>query len=378
MDRVLFCSVSIGAGHDLAAKAVVQEIEHRYPSCRTKIVDTFRYINPVLNKVIVGSYMESLKFNPKIWGYLYSQAEEEDKFVDLGHILSKVLSVKMEKLIKEFDPQVIVCTHAFPAGILSILKGQGKINIPLIAVMTDYTVHPFWVHNHVDTYVLPSEQLSHEIAEYGVAKEKVLSTGIPLRRQFMIKENKAEIRRKLGLEDKTTILVMGGGLGLGEIETVIRHLGNADIDIQVITVTGRNYRLLTKLQHITVVNKVKIFSFIENVAEIMSACDFIVTKPGGLTTAEVLSQGLPMIIVNPLPGQEYRNTDFLLNTGVAVKVRKVEHLVSQIQLLISTGTRLNQIRQMASIIGKPQAAADLVDYLEFICKRGYISEQNLS
>lgn len=378
MDRVLFCSVSIGAGHDLAAKAVVQEIEHRYPSCKTKIVDTFKYINPVLNKVIVGSYMESLKFNPKIWGYLYCQAEEEDKFVDLGHILSKLLSVKMEKLITDFDPQAIVCTHAFPAGILSILKGQGKITVPLIAVMTDYTVHPFWIHDHVDKYVLPSEQLNYEIAEYGVADEKVLSTGIPLRRQFMTKGNKAEIRRNLGIEDKTTILVMGGGLGLGEIETVIRHLGNADLDIQVLSVTGKNYRLLTKLQTISVTNKVKIFSFIENVAEVMSACDFIVTKPGGLTTAEVLSQGLPMIIINPLPGQEYRNTDFLLNTGVAVKVRKVEHLVPQIKLLLSTETRLSQIRQMASIIGKPMAAAELVDYLESICQGRYSYEQNLS
>lgn len=366
MKRVLFCSVSIGAGHDLAAKAVVQEIEHRYPDCQTKIVDTFKYINPVLNKVIVGSYMESLKFNPKIWGYLYSQAEEEDKFVDLGHILSKLLSVKMEKLINEFNPEAIICTHAFPAGILSILKGQGKIRVPLLAIMTDYTVHPFWIHEHVDKYVLPSEQLKYDIISCGVEENKILATGIPLRRQFIKPGNRTELRQKLGLNDELTVLVMGGGLGLGEIEEIIRCLGNADINIQVITVTGKNDRLWAKLQTVFVINKVKIFGFIDNVSEIMSVSDFIITKPGGLTTAEVLSQGLPMIIVNPLPGQEFRNTDFLLNAGVAVKVRKTEHLVPQLKLLMSCPTRMKQMKEMASIIGKPSSAKDLVDYLEDI------------
>lgn len=366
MERVLFCSVSIGAGHDLAARAVMQEIEHRFPLCEIKLVDTFRYINPVLNKVIVGSYMESLKFSPKIWGYLYSQAEEEDKFDEFGHILSKLLSVKMEKLIKEFDPQAIVCTHAFPAGILSILKGQGKIRVPLIAVLTDFTVHPFWIHEHIDKYVLPSELLKYEIQEYGVGEEKIMFTGIPLRRQFMARGNKTELRNKLGLEDKVTVLVMGGGLGLGEIEEVIRSLGNADIELQIVTIAGKNDRLWTKLQTMFVSNKVKIFGFIENVAEVMGACDFIISKPGGLTTAEVMSQGLPMIIVNPLPGQEYRNTEFLLNTGVAVKVRKTEHLVAQLKVLLSCKTRLEQIRGMTAVVGKPNSAQNMVDYLEKI------------
>ncbi len=366
MERVLFCSVSIGAGHDLAARAVMQEIEHRYPYCQTRLVDTFKYINPMLNKVIVGSYMESLRFSPKIWGYLYSQAEDEDKFVDLGHILSKLLSVKMEKLITEFNPQAIVCTHAFPAGILSILKGQGKINVPLIAVLTDFTIHPFWVHEHIDKYILPSELLKYEVQEYGVKEEQIMCSGIPLRRQFMVRGDKKETRRKLGLEEKVTILVMGGGLGLGEIEEVIRSLGNADLDLQIVTIAGRNDKLWTKLQTMFVNNKVKIFGFIENVAEVMAACDFIVSKPGGLTTAEVLSQGLPMIIVNPLPGQEFRNTDFLLNTGVAVKVRKTQYLVPQLKLLLSCQIKLKQMREMTANMGKPNSAARMVDYLESI------------
>jgi len=360
MKRLLFFSVSIGSGHDLAANAVTREVLSRYPDCRTETVDTFKYINPVLNKVIAGSYMESLKFNPKIWGYLYNQAEEGDKFIDLNQILTKLLSVKMEKLIKDYDPQAIICTHAFPAGILSKLN----LRTPLIAVTTDYTVHPFWIHENIDTYVLPCKELMYQMRDYHVSDEKILCTGIPLRKQFSEPRDRNEMRQKLGLEDEITVLVMGGGLGLGEIEDIIRQLGNADIKLQVISVTGKNDKLRTSLQLLATDNPVKVFGFIDNMAEVMAASDFIITKPGGLTTAEVLALNLPMIIVNPLPGQEDRNTEFLLNSGVAVKVRKTDHLVHQIKYLLNNKTRLRQIREMANMLRKPRSATDLVDYME--------------
>ncbi len=364
MKRILFFSVSIGSGHDLAAEAVVREVMLRFPDCRTMTVDTFKYINPVLNKVIAGSYMESLKFSPKIWGYLYNQAEAGDKFIDLNQILSKLLSVKMEKLIKEFDPEAIICTHAFPAGILSMLKSKLGLQIPLIAVMTDYTIHPFWVHDNIDIYVLPCEELKYLIKEYHISDEKIMCTGIPLRRQFTQRMDKEEMRGKLGLEPEVTVLVMGGGLGLGEIEDIINTLGNADLRLQVISLTGKNDNLCRSLQLLNTENKIRVFGYIDNVAEVMAASDFIITKPGGLTTAEVLAQQLPMVIVNPLPGQEDRNTEFLLNHGVAVKVRKMQYLVPQIKYLLSNEVRLRQIKEMSALIGKPDSASRLVDYIE--------------
>lgn len=363
MESVLFFSVSIGAGHDLAARAVIEELSYRYPGCRTRIVDTFKYVNPVLNKVIVGSYMESLKFSPRIWGYLYEQAEEGEKLIDLNQILSKLISKKTEKLIRDFMPQAIVCTHAFPAGILSVLKDRLKLDVPLVGVMTDFTVHPFWIQNNIDKYVLPCEQLKYQLAAYGVGDEKMLPTGIPIRRQFVRIADKTAARQKLGLRDQLTVMVMGGGLGLGEIEKIIRILGQADIDLQIVTVTGKNDRLRTRLEFMSSKNTIKVYGYVDNIAEIMAASDFIVTKPGGLTTAEVLACGLPMIIVDPLPGQEERNTEFLLNSGVAVKVRKTSNLVPQLKLLLNNKMRLGQIREMAAVIGKPAAAGALVDYL---------------
>jgi processive 1,2-diacylglycerol beta-glucosyltransferase len=372
MKSVLLFSVSIGAGHDLAAKALVQEINRRYPECRTQIVDTFKYINPVLNKVITGSYMETLKFNPKIWGYLYEQAEQGDTLVDLNQILSKMVSQKMKKLLTEFKPEIIVCTHAFPLGILSILKADGEVNVPLIGVVTDYTIHPFWIHNHVDKYVVPCSDLALRMTAYGVDADKILPAGIPLRTQFIKKIDQQEARRSLKLEDKTTFLVMGGGLGLGEIEKIITELGNADIDIQIVSVTGKNERLRTRLSLISARNTIIVFGFVDNMAEVMAACDYIVTKPGGLTTAESLAAGLPMIIFDPLPGQEDRNTEFLLNSGVAVKISKVGNIAAQIKQLMGNQKRNRQIREMAAELAKPMAAVTLVNYMEELLCQNHI------
>lgn len=368
MERILFFSVSIGSGHDLAAQAAAEEIINRYPGCQWMIVDTFKYINPILNKVIAGSYMESLKFNPKIWGYLYEHAEQDKKMFDMGQIFSNLLSVKLDKLIESFAPQAIICTHAFPTGILSALKSKGKLKVPLASIITDFTVHPFWVHPHVDVYVLAAAELVDELLARGVRKEQVIPCGIPIRSQFRERYDMTETRNKLGLEDKTSVLVMGGGLGLGEIETIIRTLGNADLDLQVVTITGKNDRLWAKLQYIKSKNNIKIYGFVDNMAEIMAAADFIVTKPGGLTTAEVLSQKLPMLIVDPLPGQEDRNTDFLLNNGVAVKIRNTSQLVPQLRHLMERQIRVDQMKQMCAVIGKPNAASEFIDYMETLIK----------
>ncbi len=362
--RVLFFSVSIGAGHDLAAQALAREVESVDPRSVTKIVDTFRYINPVLNKVIVGSYMESLKFNPKIWGYLYDQAEDGDKFIDLSQVLSKLMSAKLEKLINEFAPDAIVCTHAFPAGMLSILKNREKLTVPLLGVLTDFTVHPFWVHEYIDGYIIPAEELKYQFIAMGVAESKIKSFGLPIRREFQQKPDQQSARAKLGLAKMTTVLVMGGGLGLGDMQNYLDILGNCDAKLQILCVAGKNDRLRTSLELLSAKNPIRVLGFVDNIPELMAASDFIISKPGGLTTAEVLAMGLPMLIITPLPGQEDRNTGFLLNGGVAVKVRKPEFLVATLKQLLNNPLRLDTMRQLAGYYGKPYAAQETVRYLE--------------
>ncbi|MHB9093278.1 MAG: glycosyltransferase [Eubacteriales bacterium] len=161
---------------------------------------------------------------------------------------------------------------------------------------------------------------------------------------------------------------MGGGLGLGQIESIVKILAHSDMDLQVITVTGKNEQLRTRLLSAVDNAKIKVLGYVENMAEVMAASDFIVTKPGGVTTAEVLTQKLPMIIINPLPGQELRNTEFLLNNGLAIKVNSVDFLIPQFKKLISSEKLLKQMKETAAVMGKPRAAESLVNYLGTIIK----------
>lgn len=357
--KVLIFSVSIGAGHDLAAKAIAHELKDRLEA-QVDIIDTFQYINPTLNRVVRGSYMETLKFSPKVWGYLYAQAETSEPFVDLSTILSKLFSPKLENLVREKQPDLVICTHAFPCGMLSMLKEKRQMKFPLIAVLTDFTVHPFWIYNNVDRYVLPAEELRYYLYPYGVHHEQVWPCGLPIRPEFSSPGSTSEAKQRLGLTEQPTILIMGGGLGLGAINKLTELVANTDLPLQVLTVAGRNQKLYEQLQKLRTNNPLHIYGFVEDMPTLIQASDVVISKPGGLTTAEVLACGKPMLIVTPIPGQEERNTDFLLNNGLALKARDMYEVIPLLKQLLSSPRRLQRIKEVAQEMGNPLAAQHLV------------------
>lgn len=358
--RFLLFSVSIGAGHDSAARAISEEIILRMPDAKIEIIDTFKYINRVLNKVIVESYMETLRFTPKVWGYLYEQTEQKASFIDIGQLFNRLLSTKLEKLISDYKPDLIFCTHAFPTGIISALKAKTGIKIPVISAVTDYTIHRLWIHEHCDIYTIASPLLYNEAIQQGIPAEKIYPLGIPIKPDFENYISKEDAQRRLGLSNKLTILIMGGGLGLGSIIDTVQVVQSSPIDCQIIVVCGNNEKLYNKLGSFVNDPNIKIYGFVNNMHEIMSAADLLITKPGGLTTAEALAKGLPMIIVNPLPGQEARNTSFLMNAGVAAKVNSETELPIVLRQILENEIRIPQMKDMAKYLGKPQAVKEIV------------------
>lgn len=359
--KALIFSVSIGAGHDLVANALAQELLEKAPGSELKIVDTFQYINSVLHKVVVGSYMETLKFTPKVWGYLYDQAEDGERLVDLGQILSKVLSPKLELLLKEINPDVILTSHAFPTGILAVAKRRGQISVPLAAAVTDFHVHSFWIHQGVDRYFIPAPDLARPLLLSGLSPESIIPVGIPIRSQFSRKIDTIKAKEELGLHQMPTVLVLGGGLGLGRMELITREL-LSESTFQVLVVAGKNQRLQDSLTHIKG-ERLRVFGFVENMAQVMAAADVIISKPGGVTTAEILALGKPLLIYSSLPGQEDRNTYYLLNKGVAIKVRKLDMLIPEILSMWQNPLRLRHMKEMAAELGKPESSRLVWDNL---------------
>jgi len=362
--NILIFSVSIGAGHNSAAKALEKKLIDKMSGVTIKVIDTFDYINSTLHKVVVGSYMETLKFNPKVWGYLYQQAEYGDRIIDLGQILNKLLSFKLHQLIDEFKPDGIICTHAFPTGMISVLKAHTGLSVPVVAVLTDYTVHSFWIHDYIDYYVIPCNELEYECIKKGMSPDSILPFGIPIRSEFAYDYDQKAVKEKLGLDERRVVLVMGGGLGLGAVQDSVRSLLGSSQSLQVVAVAGKNARLYNQLIKIReIYDNLHVFGYIDNIVDHMSAADLIVTKPGGLTTAEVLAKRIPMVIVDPLPGQEYRNTEFLLNWGVAVKAGGPDSLVSLINQLFKNDLRMKHMREMAAYLAKPRAADNIADFI---------------
>jgi processive 1,2-diacylglycerol beta-glucosyltransferase len=319
---VLFLTVSTGRGHEKAAQAVKEIIEEFYPGSRTLIVDALRYTSPIADKIIIGSYLNTIRNTPSIYRKLYKMSEMGDNFYSLNKKFNKLLSGRLLNLIKEFNPSVIVTTHPFSLQMLSELKKKTDFNIPVLAIVTDYVFHSFWLHELVDAYIVAHENLKNDMVKWGISESRIFPYGIPVQQKFLEKKDKKEVRKQLGLDDKLTALIMGGSLGFGEIDTAFSNLLKCRRDLQIIVVTGENIGLLKKLSNYSAnaCKNVKILGYTDMVPELMDVSDFLLTKPGGLTISEALVKGIPIYIISPIPGAEEGNADFLLQNGAAVRV----------------------------------------------------------
>ncbi|NLW16323.1 MAG: hypothetical protein GX033_01470 [Firmicutes bacterium] len=363
MDTLIF-SASVGAGHDQVARALREEILRRYPQARVAIVDTISYISPVLNKLLLEGYLGLLKFTPGVYGKLYERTEGGEKAVDIINLSYRLLSRALTKVIRDYSPDAIICTHAFAAGLMGTLKKRQRIDQHLTTVITDFTVHAYWLHEGIDLYCIAHEQLSSVMDELGVPRSQVAATGIPILAKFAQRQEPAVVRAKHGLDDLPTVLVMGGSLGLGEIRQVVESFDEYAEASQVLVVTGRNEILHNELKNRCWRNRFHIYGFVDFVNELMAAADVVLTKPGGVTSAEALSQGKPIIIMSPIPGQEDRNSRWLTEQGCAIRLAADERPGLKMAQLLQDKERLLLLGQRAAALGKPLAAGNVIDQIE--------------
>ena len=362
--NVLIFSVSIGNGHDQVAHTLRNEFILQNNSSRVKIINTISYISPILDKVILDSYLNILKIYPKAWGKLYDKTNRLDPLIDVNDIANRLMTSRLRKTTINFAPDVIICTHSFPAAIISSLKHKKRIECPLITVVTDFNIHSSYVNTNTDYYVIPHEDLTYVIENFGVAKEKVLPFGIPIKKEFCELHTREELLMKLGFENRKSILVMGGGLGLGGINGIVKAIDDYMENVQIIAIAGRNNRLETKLKSLSTKNKLMVYGFVNNIHELIELSDCIITKPGGVSVSEVLSREKPLVIFSPLPGQEYENAEFLLNSGAAVTTSDVKKIPVLINQIFNSEIRMRCFKELAGLLKKPESAYNIVRFLE--------------
>jgi len=289
---------------------------------------------------------------------------------EFNKILNKIVAPKLIQLIDSLSPQVVVCTHPFPLGILDKLKERGSFSAGIVATLTDFTVHPFWVFSRVDSFTVASQKLQLPFEEYDIDLSKVHPVGIPIKTCFSDPVDRAEVRRRLALrKNLPTVLLIGGGLGMGPLPDIVKALQNCSSPLQIIAVTGNNNSLKSKLERLApnLKNPMRVLGFVNNIHELMAVADLMVGKAGGLCCAEAMAKGLPIIIVDPLPGQEVKNAEFLSSQGAAVRVGGVKYLAQKVDECLRSPWFLQGMVEAAKSLGKPNAARDTAELILSRC-----------
>ncbi len=386
---LLILSVSAGAGHVRAAEALRARAAEAYPGMQTTHIDLMEWVPPVFRKVYAESFLYVVEKHPEIWGYLYGRSDkpprEYSKTEALRKALERLNTVRFMKLLKDLDPDHVICTHFLPAQLLSRKIRKGVFKLPVWVAVTDFDVHRLWIHERMAGYFAASEEVAYRMADKGVDPGIIQVTGIPIMPAFGASSpgtapsapssptaplDKAECARSLGLDPSRPVLALmaggagvGAGTGGGGLEATAARLLALPGDFQLVALAGRNEKLLADLKGLAQAHPGRFFpmGFTRTIERLMKAADLAITKPGGLTASECLAMGLPMILVNPIPGQEERNADYLLENGAALKAYDGAGLEFRVRALLSDPARLAALGAKARALGKPGAAAAILE-----------------
>lgn len=368
MKKVMIFYGSYGGGHLSAAKAIKEYIENNYKDTEIMLIDCVEYVNKILNKVTTKAYSDMAKIVPKAWGYVYKKSESGivGKFsIDIN----KLMAIKLHKLLREFNPDYVISTHPFSSQMCAYLKKKGKCDFKLSTVMTDFALHDQWIiySDYVDLFFVAHDNMKLDLISKGISKKKIHVTGIPLSNRFLENYNRENTLKEFGLQtDKYTVLFFGGGkMGLGKARTleILKILASNFLDIQIIAISGKNKELYKNFKEIVAntnrENSIKVLEFTDKVPQLMSIADVVITKPGGLTTTESLASNLPMIIINPIPGQEEENAEFLESNNVGIWIKKEDNIKDKLNSIFSNLNKLYKMKENTKALSKPYSTENI-------------------
>lgn len=372
MKKIIIFYAKFGGGHLSAARSIKEVLDSNYENLDVELIDFMEYSNKALNKITTGAYSEMAKKAPRTWGRLYWKSQKGP----LAHISTasnKMLSIKLSRLLNEKNPDLIISVHPFSSQICGYLKKHNKLNVSVATVMTDFASHDQWLvfNEYIDYFFVAHEGMKKQLNEKGIPNDKIFATGIPISTRFLLNYDKNVIIDDFGLSpNKKTVLFFGGGeFGLGKNHTlnIFKAFINTCHNIQIIAISGKNSKMKTAFEDLVIENNkqdsVKILEYTNKVPELMSISDLVVTKPGGLTTSESLASFLPIIVINPIPGQEEENAKYLTNNHSAIWIKKDDNVEQILDNLFSNPNILNDMKEHSKSISKRNATFDICKIL---------------
>ncbi len=372
LKKVLLLSASAGAGHVRAAEAVEKAFQQLDDGESREVlhVDVLNHTNKLFRHLYSKAYIDLVNKMPEVPGWVYDKLDKPWKNERRRLALDKLNTRPFVKLLREYQPDLIVCTHFLPAEIVSWLKAKERLASRQVIIVTDFDVHAMWLVHHYERYFVALEEARVYLEALGIPAGKITVSGIPIDPVFAVKKDKQEMRAKHGLAaDRTTILLSAGGFGVGSVDALVHSLLPLQHRAQIVAICGRNEELKQRLTKLAARTKpdatvtLKPFGYTKEMDELMTASDIVLGKPGGLTTSEALAKGLVFVIVNPIPGQEERNSDHLLEGAAAIRCNNLPTLSYKLDRLLADPNRFKSMQANARRMGHPNAAREIVEQL---------------
>lgn len=377
MKKILIAYATAGMGHKKAAQAIKKAFDElASKDAEVELIDALEYTTPHFKKAYLDLYLLAMNKLASVWGVFYYLTD--NPFINilvspLRRLNNWYYSKKLVNYLLEARPDVIITTHFFLSEVVGDMKARGLLKSKLVTVVTDYRLHAWWVSKGVDAYTVAGDDAKADLIRWGVPADKVHVLGIPVEPVFARRQERGAARAKLGLDNDTfTVLVIGGGFGVGPIEGIVRAVNGVPKPVQAVVICGHNDELAKDMEAMkpSLKMKLNVVGFVNNVYDFMEASDILVSKAGGITTTESLAKELPVIIIAPIPGQETRNSDFLTSHGAAVKVADAAAITPVLEGLLADPEKLRGMKESIRKIRKPTASSDIAKLALAIAERG--------
>jgi len=366
--RILILSASAGTGHLRAADALAKTFEITPGVEEVMNDDALTFSRNFIFKDIYSSlYNRLVRTAPTFVGWWYDHSDEPWQATDdIRIIMDRINTGPLVEFIRNFQPDLVVCTHFMPAGVIASLIRKKKLQTHLSIVVTDYDVHAMWLSKAFNRYFVAIDEAKVHLMALGLPEQRITVSGIPVDPVFSEPVDKEAVRKKYDLApNKTTLLVSAGALGVSPTESVTKRLLQLADQMQAVVICGKNEEMKLRVEKL-VENKhtsFRVLGYTHEMHNLMKVSDLFIGKPGGLTSSECMVCGLPMVIISPIPGQEDRNSDLLLEKGCAIKCNEITVLPYKVNQLLQQPDRLAKMRENATRLGRPNAARDIVDVL---------------
>ena len=375
--RIAILHATAGSGHRSAAVAIAHALAAAAPGAQVREVDVLVFASMLYKRTYAQSYNAMAQRAPRLWGALYSLWAQQRVNRSAGparEALDRLALRGLVRVVERERPDAIVCTHFLPVEALYPIRGRGRLDVPLHVVITDYTAHPAWAYPHVDRYFVASEEAAEQLAGYGVPRERIEVTGIPVDPRFALMQGHETVRARFGFAlDRPLVLVMGGGGGVGPMAELAERLAALQAEPQVLVLCGTNERLVNQIETLgaSYGGRLRAMAFTSHVDLLLEAADLVVSKAGGLTCAEALIKHTPMVVFRPTPGQEVGNARYLESGGAAVHADSLDTVAVTVARWLADPAALERARASAARLARPDAAADIARrVLESIGREG--------